>query len=248
MKAKASDQLFIFNAFLRKPTTMNKKALPKVLPNNPMHIAKAWFDEACENRLQPNPNAMTLATINKNSSPSARIVLCKSFVPDPGYILLFTNYESDKGQEIKNNANSSVVFHWDHTGQQIRIKGISILSSTEESDAYFASRNIGSQLSAWGSNQSQPISSREALIEQMQKKAHEYGIDIKKGDIDGDQKTTSPISRPPHWGGIRIWASDIELWIHGEDRIHDRALWKRKLTPEDNSFSPSEWIGTRLQP
>jgi len=229
-------------------TSLNKKVLPKVLPNNPMHIAKSWFDGACENKLQPNPNAMTLATINKYKTPSARIVLCKSFVPDPGYILFFTNYKSDKGQEIKNNANSSIVFHWDHTGHQIRIQGVSILSSTEESDAYFATRNITSQLSAWGSNQSQPISSREALIEQIQKKSHEYGIDVKKENIENAQKTTSSIPRPSHWGGIRVWASTIELWINGEDRIHDRALWKRKLVPKNNSFSPSEWIGTRLQP
>ena len=82
----------------------------------------------------------------------------------------------------------------------------------------------------------------------MQKKAHKYGIDIKNGAIDGALKTSPSVPRPPNWGGIRIWASEIELWINGEDRIHDRALWKRKLTPKNNSFSPSEWIGVRLQP
>lgn len=218
-----------------------RNLLPEILPDDPMHQAKRWFDRTNSEKWQPNPNAMTLSTVDKNNAPSSRIVLCKYFVADPGYIVFFTNYNSRKGKEIRDNSEVSLVFHWDNIGRQLRIKGIAVYSPSSESDEYFASRNRGSQISAWGSNQSQPVESRSELIKQMNDKLDEF-------DNSGTHNEKE-IPRPPHWGGIRVWAHEIELWMDGEDRVHDRARWTRKLKiNQDNSFSTSKWIGTRLQP
>lgn len=218
-----------------------RNLLPEILPDDPMHQAKRWFDRTNSEKWQPNPNAMTLSTVDKNNAPSSRIVLCKYFVADPGYIVFFTNYNSRKGKEIRDNSEVSLVFHWDNIGRQLRIKGIAVYSPSSESDEYFASRNRGSQISAWGSNQSQPVESRSELIKQMNNKLDEF-------DSSGT-RNEKEIPRPPHWGGIRVWAHEIELWMDGEDRVHDRARWTRKLKiNQDNSFSTSKWIGTRLQP
>ena len=218
-----------------------RNLMPEILPDDPMHQAKRWFDRTNSEKWQPNPNAMTLSTVDKNNAPSSRIVLCKYFVADPGYIVFFTNYNSRKGKEIRDNSEVSLVFHWDNIGRQLRIKGIAVYSPSSESDEYFASRNRGSQISAWGSNQSQSVESRSELIKQMNDKLDEF-------DISGTHNEKE-IPRPPHWGGIRVWAHEIELWMDGEDRVHDRARWTRKLKiNQDNSFSTSKWIGTRLQP
>lgn len=230
---------------------MNKivsaNTLPQTLPDNPMHLAKSWFDDACSKNNQPNPNAMTLVTVSKSNHPSARIVLCKSFIADPGYVVFFTNYQSRKSSEITHNSNVSLVFHWDHLGRQIRIEGKAILSSSEESDAYFKTRNLGSQLSAWGSDQSRPIESREKLIEQMKQREDELALN---NEINAKEMVNPfKLTRPPHWGGIQIWASKIELWMDGEDRVHDRATWSRELLLTDgNTFTTGKWLGTRLQP
>ena len=145
----------------------DRNLLPETLPENPMHLAKDWFDRSCEKKWQPNPNAMALSTVDNKNTPSSRIVLCKHFIADPGYIVFFTNYNSRKGHEIRENSEVSIVFHWDNIGRQIRIKGKAVYSPSSESDKYFASRNRGSQISAWGSNQSQIIQSRNDLIKQM---------------------------------------------------------------------------------
>jgi pyridoxamine 5'-phosphate oxidase len=214
-----------------------------------MHWACAWLAAATNGKVQRNPNCMTLVTVGPEGKPSARVVLCKSFEADPGYVVMYTNYESQKCREVEQNANVCVLFHWDSMGRQIRIGGTAVRSPAEESDAYFASRDGGSQLGAWGSDQSRPIESHEMLVRQIRERAREQGV-----SLSGDHGTTvaensAAISRPPHWGGVRIWASSIELWIEGRDRIHDRALWKRKLTrTAEDEFSVSVWAGTRLQP
>ena len=205
-----------------------------------MHWAAAWLQLATDTKVQRNPNSMTIVTVGPGGKPSARVVLCKSFVPDPGYALLYTNYQSRKCAELADNPNASLVFHWDTLKRQIRIEGIAVVSPDAESDAYFASRDRGSQLGAWGSDQSRPIASREALLEQVQERAATLGM------LDDPDK---PIPRPPHWGGIRVWANAIELWIEGTDRVHERARWTRELTPEsDTAFAATPWVGTRLQP
>lgn len=223
--------------------------LPAELPTNPMHWADAWLTEATEQAVQRNPNSMTLVTSSVDLQPSARVVLCKEFVADPGYIVCYTNYKSDKAHEIAANPKVAVVFHWDALGRQIRIEGEAVCSPAEESDAYFASRDWGSQLGAWGSDQSAPLESRAALISQVGRRAVKLGVDVATNLQSIVGKDRPLIPRPPHWGGFRIWADRVELWVEGKDRIHDRARWERSLVREsDHVFSVGAWSGTRLQP
>lgn len=192
---------------------------------------------------------MTLATVADDAQPSSRIVLCKDFVADPGYLVFYSNYNSRKSREIAANPQVAVSFHWDILGRQIRIEGTAMRSPDDESDRYFASRDYGSQLGAWGSDQSDDLESHEALIAQIRSRAHELGIDLAAGTEPAAQQSAIEILRPPHWGGFRVWAKCIELWVAGEDRIHDRALWRRNLNPGiDGNFTVTPWIGSRLQP
>ena len=192
---------------------------------------------------------MTFVTVSDTAQPSARVVLCKEFIADPGYVVLYTNYKSDKVRELTQNPNVAIVFHWDVLGRQIRIEGQALRSPEDESDAYFATRDWGSQLGAWGSDQSAPLESRAALIAQLGKRAMKLGIGVAR-NLNSIAVSDRPvIPRPPHWGGIRVWARRIELWIEGTDRIHDRARWQRSLVQEsDQNFSTGAWSGTRLQP
>jgi pyridoxamine 5'-phosphate oxidase len=214
-----------------------------------MHWAKAWLDEAFEKKVQRNPHTVIAATVSADGQPAARAVLCKEFVADPGYVVFYTNYESDKVIHLNNNSRIALVFHWDAFGRQVRIEGETIRSPAEESDAYFASRDWASQIGAWGSDQSSPLESRAALIAQVGRRAMKLGAGAVK-NVKSIAKADRPvIPRPPHWGGIRVWANRIELWIEGADRIHDRARWERSLDrSDDDLFTVGEWTGTRLQP
>lgn len=223
--------------------------LPPELPDNPMHWAEAWLKEAALQSVQRNPNSMTLATVSDDGQPSTRVVLCKSFVADPGYVVFYTNYRSRKIIELQSNSKVAACFHWDALGRQIRLEGNAVFSPTEESDEYFSSRDWGSQIGAWGSDQSATLSSRQALIDQVLERARSLGVDVADDlqSLSGDDRPE--ISRPPHWGGIRLWPHTIELWIEGTDRIHERAHWTRRLeATNDNSFATGTWSGTRLQP
>ena len=223
--------------------------LPNELPSDPMDWAKAWLDEAVQNEVQRNPNSMAAVTVNGEGQPSARVVLCKEFVADPGYLVFYTNYKSDKARQIAGNNKVALLFHWDSFGRQVRIEGQAVLSPDEESDTYFASRDWGSQIGAWGSDQSSPLESRSALIAQVGRRAMKLGVGAVKNLKSIAVSDRPIISRPPHWGGIRVWASRIELWIEGTDRIHDRARWTRSLVAnEDDTFNVGEWTGIRLQP
>ena len=157
--------------------------------------------------------------------------------------------KSDKARQIAGNNKVALLFHWDSFGRQVRIEGQAVLSPDEESDTYFASRDWGSQIGAWGSDQSSPLESRSALIAQVGRRAMKLGVGAVKNLKSIAVSDRPIISRPPHWGGIRVWASRIELWIEGTDRIHDRARWTRSLVAnEDDTFNVGEWTGIRLQP
>jgi pyridoxamine 5'-phosphate oxidase len=214
-----------------------------------MHWAAAWLDEATRQRAQRNPNSMTLVTVAEDGQPSARVVLCKDFVPDPGYLVFYTNYQSRKVRELRANPRVAVTFHWDALGRQVRVEGIAILSPAAESDAYFASRHWGSQLGAWGSDQSAPLASRDELLAQLRERAEKLGLNVSE-DMQSIRDAERPvIPRPGHWGGVRVWANRVELWIEGKDRIHDRGCWQRTLDRKDeHGFNAGGWNGTRLQP
>ena len=223
--------------------------LPDELPGNPMNWAEAWLQEATDRAVQRNPNSMTLTTVADSGQPSARVVLCKSFVADPGYVVFYTNYKSQKVSELGANPKVAATFHWDALGRQIRLEGIAVYSPESESDTYFASRDWGSQIGAWGSDQSAPLASRQALREQIRDRARSLGVDVADDlqSVAGDKRTA--ISRPPHWGGIRVWPALVELWIEGSDRVHDRAVWTRTLTEAGkHEFDAGPWSGARVQP
>lgn len=214
--------------------------LPEVLPDNPFAWFEGWLSHATESLVRRNPNAMTLSTVASDGRPSGRIVLAKAINIELGYVVFFTNYQSKKCRDIEENSEVSLVFHWDSLGRQVRIDGTAVRSPAEESDSYFSSRDRGSQIGAWGSDQSQRLDSREALLQQLDERARELGVS------DDD---SIAVPRPPHWGGIRVWARAVELWVDGANRVHDRARFERELKPEgDDLFSPSPWVGTRLQP
>jgi pyridoxamine 5'-phosphate oxidase len=219
----------------------NTEFLPESLPSTPLPLFAQWFNEARDRKIQPNPDAMTLATIDANGRPSARIVLCKQLVTEAGYVVFFTNYRSRKGQALSANPYAACVFHWDHLHRQVRLEGRIVQSPIEESDAYFSSRSQDSQLGAWASQQSQPLSSRQQLANQLAQVTAQFA------DPSGSTKLHVP--RPPHWGGFRLWIGHIELWIEGPGRVHDRARWSRELTDHDAfSFGYGEWHATRLNP
>ncbi len=223
--------------------------LPDDLPSDPMHWADAWLKEAIATKVQRNPNSMTIASVGPDSMPSARVVLCKDFLPDPGYLVFYTNYRSRKSMDLTTNPSAAAVLQWDALGRQIRIEGKVVRSPEEESDAYFATRDWGSQLGAWASDQSEPIASHAALVSQIRQRATDLGL-----ALDSDAQTLldtniPKIARPAHWGGFRLWATAIELWIEGTNRIHDRARWQRDVVrASEHNFSTTPWAGTRLQP
>lgn len=213
-----------------------------------MRWVKAWLDEAMDKQMQRNPNTMTAVTVSADGQPTGRQVLCKDFVADPGYVVFYTNYNSDKARHLEHNDKIGLVFHWDSFGRQVRLEGIAVRSPTEESDAYFASRDWGSQLGAWGSDQSSPLDSRAALIAQVSRRAVKLGVKA-AGSLKSIAARDRPvIPRPAHWGGFRVWPELVEIWIEGTDRIHDRARWERTLKRDGDSFVTGDWQGTRLQP
>jgi pyridoxamine 5'-phosphate oxidase len=213
---------------------LRKGFLPSRLPTDPMPLFETWLEEARAQRLQPNPDSMVVATATTDGHPSARVVLCKKLVADPGYVVFFTNYHSRKGQELAANPCAAAVLHWDAFGRQVRLQGRTVLSPDEESDEYFASRALDSRIGAWASLQSEVLDSRRTLLKRVAREAARFGTSV---------------PRPPHWGGYRLWPEALELWIEGAFRVHDRARWTRELTPlGESGFKAGPWLATRLYP
>lgn len=228
-------------------THWHEETLPEPLPQSPMEIASAWLQQAMAERVQPNPESMLLASANARGRPSARVVLCRGFVPDPGFLVFFTNYDSRKGRELTERPEAAAVFHWDTLRRQLRVEGIVVRSPDRESDDYFATRPWHSRIGAWASRQSEPLESRAALLDRVADTATRFGGDMVGADATDD--THPDVPRPPNWGGFRLWIARLELWVAGADRIHDRAEWRRDLRRiEGDRFETGPWHGRRLQP
>ncbi len=227
--------------------TFWEETLPDPLPANPLEIAAQWLSQAQREAAQPNPNSMVLATVDSRGHPSARVVLCKEIAAQPGYILFYTNYRSRKGGELGGNPRAAIVFHWDHLHRQVRAEGRVEPLSDRENDAYFRTRTWQKQVGAWASQQSQPVGSRRALAAAVAREAQRFGIPYDgPGSVEPDNVSIE-IPRPPNWGGYRLYADAVELWVEGEYRIHDRARWTRLLT-DPGAAGSAAWAVTRLQP
>ena len=228
--------------------SLHTELLPEPLPPDPLPILERWMEEAWQRRQQPNPNAMVLATSDGGGGLSARVVLCKKIVAHPGYLVFYTNYHSLKGQQIEQNPRAAAVIHWDSLHRQVRVEGPIVQGSPADSDEYFASRPWQSRLGAWASHQSEPVASRAHLREAVVRMEQRFGTPA--SDHPGTQGNVEiAIPRPPHWGGYQLWIENLELWVEGEARIHDRARWSRALSPSaGGTFDPGPWAATRLQP
>ncbi|MCF3935573.1 pyridoxamine 5'-phosphate oxidase [Acuticoccus sp. M5D2P5] len=188
---------------------------------DPFALFDEWFAEA--NAAEPNdPNAMALATVDRDGMPNVRTVLLKGHDSD-GFVF-YTNTQSVKGGELGANAKAALLFHWKSLRRQVRVRGPVTPVTTEEADAYFASRPRGSQLGAWASDQSRPAKDRAELERRVAEREAEYPTDV---------------PRPPHWSGYRITPAEIEFWKNGDYRLHDRF----RYVPNGNG-----WTITRLFP
>jgi pyridoxamine 5'-phosphate oxidase len=190
---------------------------------DPIVQFKTWLEAAKKEKSITEPTAMCLATADKNAEPSARMVLLKD-VSDRGFVF-YTNLESHKGHDIKENPKVAAVFYWMPLGRQIRIEGICEPVSSEEADAYFQSRARDSRIGAWASQQSRPMKNKAELIEAVAREGLKFGL--------------GEIPRPPYWSGFRIVPRVIEFWQEGKFRIHDREVFTRK---------EGGWEVTRLYP
>lgn len=184
---------------------------------------RAWFREAAEHPAITEPTAMTLATVDADGSPSARVVLLKEC--DARGFAFYTNFQSRKGQALLSNHKAALCFYWMPLAKQIRVEGLVEEVTREEADAYFASRSRDSQLGAWASQQSAVLESREALMEAHARMRAQYeGKDV---------------PRPPHWSGFRVIPSRIEFWQEQPYRLHDREVFIR---------AGDDWRMERLNP
>ncbi len=189
---------------------------------DPIVLFGKWFADARRSGI-PLPEAMTLAASTKDGSPSARMMLLKSF--DERGFVFFTNYESRKSKELLENPRAALVFHWPKLQRQIRVEGVVEKVTAEESSSYFRTRTRGSCISAWASKQSSNLHSREEL----KQRVAEYQRKFSGSDV--------PL--PPFWGGFRIAPHRIEFWQGRLNRLHDRLCYTRRH---------GGWEVTRLYP
>lgn len=191
--------------------------------DDPFAIAQRWLTEA-EAREPNDPNAIALSTVDSQGLPNARMVLLKEIEPDA--FVFYTNYESQKAEELDGAGKAAFVMHWKSLRRQVRVRGLISREDGPKADAYYASRSLKSRLGAWASRQSQPLSGRGALMAEVAKVTAQQGVNPK---------------RPPFWGGYRITPLEIEFWADGEFRLHDRFQWRR-------ADAEAPWTVTRLNP
>lgn len=214
--------------------------LPSPAPIDPVPVIAEWLDEVTASGRLRNPNAMALATADASGSPSVRMVLLKELAP-AGFAVFYTNYASRKADELAGNPRAAAAIYWEPLGRQVRFEGVVVRSPAAESDAYFATRPILSQLNAWSSAQSRPLANPADLERRAALKTRELGIT--------PTGATHPVPRPESWGGYRLWFDGIELWAEGANRFHERLYYQRNLEPADAfAFRASAWRVQRLQP
>jgi pyridoxamine 5'-phosphate oxidase len=191
--------------------------------DEPLRLFTAWLEEASKTEPR-DPTAMTLATVDADGLPNARMVLLKG-IDERGFVF-YTNVESQKGRELDAHAKAALVFHWKSLNRQIRIRGPVEKVTAGEADAYFATRPKGAQIGAWASKQSSPLESRLAF----EKAVALYGAKYAIGEVP----------RPPQWSGYRIVPHIMEFWHDRPFRLHDRIEFRRD--------SAGGWSKTRLYP
>jgi pyridoxamine 5'-phosphate oxidase len=179
--------------------------------SNPIELFKKWFNKAKETEIN-DPNAVAIATSNKNNQPNVRMVLLKG-LSDKGFVF-YTNFNSKKGAELKENQKASMCFHWKSLRRQVRVLGIVEEVSQKEADDYFNTRPYKNRIGAWASTQSKILDSRETFLNK-----------IKEFEIKYPNESKVP--RPPHWSGWRLVPKEIEFWLDGDGRIHERLNYKK---------------------
>ena len=192
--------------------------------DDPIHLFDVWMEEA--KKTEPNdPNAVALATSNKNNIPSVRMVLLKDFNQN-GFVF-YTNLDSQKGHELKQNPNVAMCFHWKSLLRQIRVNGTVSLVPNEVADNYYNSRSYESRIGAWASKQSKELKNREQLDNSIEEYKKKYADKNK-------------VPRPNYWSGWNLSPSSIEFWLDGDNRIHERLKYTKN--------SKGEWIRSLLSP
>ena len=191
--------------------------------DTPFDIFKRWLTEAKEKEIS-DPEAMALASVDENGMPNVRIVLLR--IIDRESFVFFTNYSSNKGNELLNSKKVAFNIHWKTLKRQVRVRGLIEKENGSLADNYFNDRPEGSKIGAWASRQSSELESRQELLDRWKKFKDRF---------------QNEIPRPDFWGGFRIKPTEFEFWAEGQYRLHDRFLWRK-------SKNQSVWESMRLNP
>ena len=192
--------------------------------NNPFELFQKWFEEAKKKEIN-DPNALALGTANKKGIPSVRMVLLKGF--DRNGFVFYTNLNSQKGNELKENPNAAMCFHWKSLLRQIRISGTIARVEDEVADKYYNSRSYDSRIGAWASKQSKELKNRNELTNSIKEFKQKFNDE-------------NNVPRPNHWSGWNLSPKRIEFWLDGDSRIHERLNY----TIDKNG----NWIKSLLSP